>query len=212
MSTLPILVNGRQPLVDASVNQRLTGGVNEIRAALHAVQSARQRLESAVQQARAQGHTWAEIGAEMGMSRQAAFKRFGRPADPRGGDGIRGHRAHEVTALTDRVFTLIAAGEHAELARMMDPHTAEELTPDLVGATWRAVLAEIGTLDRCRDTRAELPDGTVVDDDDIVIGSVIGATTLECEAGEMLGRVAFDDTSRVVGILVVPTEHGPLPF
>ncbi|MFI2101668.1 hypothetical protein ACH436_00095 [Isoptericola sp. NPDC019693] len=186
--------------------------MREIRAALQAVQTARQQLDAAVRKARAQGHTWAEIGAEMGMSRQAAFKRFGRPTDPRSGEEIRGRGTDEVVALTDRVFALVAAGQHEELAGLMEPRTAEELTPDVVGAAWRSVLAEVGGLDRCRGTQVELPDGSVVADGEQVLGTVIGTTTLVCEAGEVLGRVAFDDASRVVGLLIVPTDHGPLPF
>ncbi len=47
--------------------------------------SAEEQLAATVARARESGHTWAEIGQILGTSRQAAFQRFGRPADPRTG-------------------------------------------------------------------------------------------------------------------------------
>ena len=41
--------------------------------------------QAAVERARTAGHTWAEVGQVLGISRQAAFQRFGRPVDPRTG-------------------------------------------------------------------------------------------------------------------------------
>jgi hypothetical protein len=47
-------------------------------------------MQAAVQRARELGRTWAEVGQVLGMSRQAAFQRFGRPSDPRTGQpGLR---------------------------------------------------------------------------------------------------------------------------
>ena len=48
-----------------------------IRHRLQATNIAEQELEDAVAQARAAGHSWAEIGNVLNISRQAAFKRFG---------------------------------------------------------------------------------------------------------------------------------------
>jgi hypothetical protein len=39
-------------------------------------------LRAAVERARAEGHTWQEIGEVVGTTRQAAFQRFGRPDLP----------------------------------------------------------------------------------------------------------------------------------
>jgi hypothetical protein len=59
----------------------------------------------------------------------------------------------------------------------------------------------------------ELPGGeTVVADDDAIVGIVVGATVLACEAGELAGRAAFDDAGLIVGLLIVPVGHAPLPF
>src|SRR5579863_6360267 len=47
---------------------------------------AEQVLRLCVQQSRDAGHTWQEIGDLLGVTRQAAFQRFGKPIDPRTGE------------------------------------------------------------------------------------------------------------------------------
>ena len=58
-----------------------------------------------------------------------------------------------------------------------------------------------------------------IESDERVVGTVVGAATLECEAGSLhervavsVAEVAVSDDALVVGILRVPTDHGPLPF
>ena len=46
---------------------------------------AEQVLRESVLLARTAGHTWQEIGDLLGVTRQAAFQRFGSPVDPRTG-------------------------------------------------------------------------------------------------------------------------------
>lgn len=169
-------------------------------------------MADAVTTARQQGRTWAEIGEDLGMSRQAAFKRFGKPVDPATGEQLSTRDAAGIRELTEGVFTLIAAGDYEHLGALMHPVTAQELPPAMIAETWRAVLAEVGSLERCVETRVELPGGTPLAEGDEVIGIVVGATVLDCEAGQVRGRVAFDEQSKVVGLLVLPMKHGPLPF
>ena len=146
------------------------------------------------------------------MTRQAAFKRFGKPVDPATGKTLQTRGIDQVRERTEQVFALIAAGDYEGLAEILHPATAQELSPELIAETWRRVLGDVGELQQCRDTRVELPGGEVIADDDRVIGTVIGATTLECEAGVAVGRVALDEDAKVVGILLLPENHGPLPF
>lgn len=42
---------------------------------------ARRNLADAVERARAAGATWAEIGSALGITRQAAYQRFGRDGE-----------------------------------------------------------------------------------------------------------------------------------
>lgn len=186
--------------------------MDEILAASDALQDARRSLESAVLTARASGHTWAEIGETLGMTRQAAYKRFGSPTDPRTGERIAKRGVADVVELTERVFTLIASADYAQLARLMHPSTALELSSNVIAATWQSVLTEVGELTELQNTHVVLLGGVVVETDEQVLGTVIGATVIECEAGQLLGRVAFSDEAKVVGLLIVPLDHGPLPF
>ncbi|WP_261820828.1 hypothetical protein [Nocardioides sp. OK12] len=52
-----------------------------VRRTAQAEQEVRSLLRQAVASARGAGHSWAVLGAELGMSRQAAQQRFGEPRD-----------------------------------------------------------------------------------------------------------------------------------
>ena len=75
----------RQLSVDSFVNQWLTSCMDpltSIRHCMQAVSLAEHELEDAVSQARIAGHSWADIGQALNVSRQAAFKRFGAVRNP----------------------------------------------------------------------------------------------------------------------------------
>lgn len=76
---------GRAVLDDAGVDERAVLGVPELLAVVAASARAERESEAllrrAVVSARAAGASWALIGAELGMSRQAAQQRFGGPAE-----------------------------------------------------------------------------------------------------------------------------------
>lgn len=187
--------------------------MGEIQDAQEALLRAREHLAAAVRAARAQGRTWADIGEELGMSRQAAFKRFGEPMDPTNSTPISTRSVAGLQKLTEDVFTHISAGDYETLATLMHPQTVVELPADVIADAWRRVLGEVGALERFSATRVELAGGAeVLGEHDTVIGTVVGATVIQCEAGEVQGRVAFDENNLVVGLLVLPMEHGPLPF
>ncbi|GAA1118587.1 hypothetical protein [Arthrobacter flavus] len=184
----------------------------KVTAAQAHLEQARIGLHDAVTAARAQ-HTWAEIGDVLGMTRQAVFKRFGSPRDPRTRATI---DAAQVTLdlidTTERVFRLIDAGDYDVLAPMMTKDTAAVLTRDLVLDTWARVVADTGNLTNCRDTRLELPDGTPVEAGETIRGTLIGRSLLDCDAGQWVGRVAYDANRNITGLHVVPPNHGPLLF
>ena len=53
-----------------------------VRRAAAAEQASRELLQQAVSAARGSGHSWATIGAELGLSRQGVQQRFGSRGDP----------------------------------------------------------------------------------------------------------------------------------
>ena len=63
-------------------------------------------MQQAVDQARAAGHSWREIGDVLGTTRQAAFQRFGHPVDPRTGAPM----STEIAAgAADRAVAILAS-------------------------------------------------------------------------------------------------------
>lgn len=113
---------------------------------------------------------------------------------------------------TEHVFDLIGAGEHDTLQEMIHPDVRTLLRPDVIAETWTRLLADVGAKESYADTHVAMPAGERIDDDDRVLGTVVGVTTLNCEAGEIMGRVAVDEQLRVVGLLIVPPDYEPLPF
>lgn len=186
--------------------------IDDVRAALEDLHRARARLQETVDLARASDVSWAEIGRALQITRQAAFKRFGHPRDPRTGGEMKPRSAHGVLELTERVFRCIDAGDYGAVHAVLTPPTAAVVTEQVVLDTWARVVAEVGNLVGFEDTGIELGDGTRLDASQEVLGTVVGDTTLRCEAGEMRGRVAVDDDGMVVGILVVPRDQTALPF
>ena len=53
--------------------------LDDVRRHYLSAESARHELEAAIVRARRKGATWAEIGAAMDVSRQAAAQRYGKP-------------------------------------------------------------------------------------------------------------------------------------
>lgn len=165
------------------------------------LEEARRELQQAVDGARAEGASWAEVGRTLGISRQAAFKRFGRPRDPRNGAPMPTRPLDHVPALTEQVFAQIAAGDYAAVRARMPEEVAAQLTEEAVMGTWARVVGSVGELERFEGTVVDLGDS---DADGETFGVVVGDTTLCHEAGELRGRVALDEHDRVVGLLVVP--------
>ena len=186
--------------------------IADVRAALEELDRARARLQETVDLARASDVSWAEIGRALQITRQAAFKRFGRPRDPRTGNEMKPRSVHGVVEITEHVFRRIDDGDYAAVLRLLTPATAAVLTEQVVLDTWARVVAEVGNLVGFEDTGIELGDSTRLDPSQEVLGTVVGDTTLHCEAGEMRGRVAVDDNGMVVGILVVPRDQTALAF
>lgn len=184
----------------------------EIGSAALALEVARIHLHTAVTHARAAGVTWARIGEHLGISRQAAYKRFGRPVDPRSGAPMNPRNVGDLTDRTEAAFWSLAAGEVEELRRQMSTQAREVLTAQDLLDTWSRAIAETGVLERAEHSVAALADGTVLDPSDRVVGSVVVATTLECEAGEWHGRIAWDADGAIAGLLVVAPSSEPWPF
>jgi hypothetical protein len=145
-----------------------------------------------VRRAREAGHTWAEIGQELGTSRQAAFQRFGRPSDPRTGapmEPVLPDAGDRATRLLDDLIS----GHWAAACATFDATVAAKLDPRKLAAVWAQVIGLIGQYER-RDAPSvfQAGDYTVVD------------TPLYFEAGERISRISYSQDAKVAGIFFLP--------
>ncbi|MCT2582625.1 DUF3887 domain-containing protein [Actinophytocola gossypii] len=147
-------------------------------------------LRRSVERARAAGHTWQEVGEALGISRQAAFQRFGRPVVPHpGADALPDAAERAIALLGDLV-----AGDWTAVRRDFDERMRAEIPAEQVATVWATVVGTIGRFERMGEPYTVLAgELTVVN------------VTLHCEAGEVLGRVSFHRDGSVGGLYLLPT-------
>jgi uncharacterized protein DUF3887 len=181
----------RQTIVDnVPERPRVLAAIGEAQAR---ARSAEEELAVSVAQARESGHTWAEIGRVLGTSRQAAFQRFGRPADPRTGQPM-APVVPGARELAGQLFGDLVAGRWAAVCAQFGPAVAARLDPSGLAAAWTQVIGMAGEFERHGEpSAARAGDYTVVD------------VPLFFEAGERIGRVSYDQDGRVAGLFFLPT-------
>jgi hypothetical protein len=170
------------------------------------------RLHDVVASARVRGVSWQQIGDALGVSRQAAFKRFGSSArdDAEGG----GMGTIDLTQRTTDVFRRLDAGDYEAVRALMTYSCGRVLTKRKVMAVWNEVVSATGRLEGCDDLTVHTPDGRTTLERFVNrrgAGAVVHAT-LRHEAGEWTGRVAYNADGRIVGLLVAPLHAENLPF
>ncbi|MDO5534679.1 MAG: hypothetical protein Q4F65_08515, partial [Propionibacteriaceae bacterium] len=104
-------------------------------------------LTRAVLDAREAGCSWAQLGEVLGVSRQAAFKRFGNPVDPESGRTLGTGPPVDPVTVAEAVFRNIAAADYPALHASMTNHCARELSRPRIASVWREVLASVGELE-----------------------------------------------------------------
>jgi len=168
---------------------RCARGVNDL---------AEQVLRLCVQQSRDAGHTWQEIGDLLGVTRQAAFQRFGKPIDPRTGEPM--DKTVRMTDAAERAVAIVTAvldGRMDEARRSFNPQVLEAFTDEVRGAGLATVTGLVGAFEGFGDGDPfvrRIGDHTVVD------------IPLCYEAGEMKARVAFDTDEKVAGIVIIAPD------
>lgn len=175
---------------------------NAVPAELTSVQIARDldalsdtALRVSVERARAAGHTWQEIGDLLGVSRQAAFQRFGRPLDPRTGEPMSNAALPDAANRATDLFINWIDGRHDEIVAHFDPTMTAQLPPDQIAAAWAQIIGMVGAYERMdKPLVRQLGDHTVVD------------IPLEFEAGQMKGRATFNKEGQVSGLFILTPE------
>lgn len=194
--------------------------MDQLHRALQAVREAERTLEAAVAAERAIGKSWADIGTRLGVTRQAAFKRFGSATNTLTGETMTARSTTHLPGLAEKLFTHIARGEEELTMGMIHPTARKELPWETISETWNMCLVELGALEGFADTFVTHPGGVAPIEsaaalaDDKLLGIAVVSTTLNQEAGDLMGRVAFDKDDAIVGILYLPVETPAeaLPF
>jgi len=151
-------------------------------------------LRALVAQARAGGHTWAEIGDVLHVTRQAAFQRFG------GGP--------EAIDASEALWPLAGAGARAisileaflderwkEVRADFDERMSNACSVAMLLTVRRTLAGELGAF-------ADMGTPTVA----LNRGYTVTDVPLAFERGDRTGRVALDADGRVAGFFVLPPE------
>jgi hypothetical protein len=168
------------------------GTLAEVGAAHRKVLEAQDLLRAAVERARAEGHTWQEIGDVVGTSRQAAFQRFGKPVDPRTGQAM----TAGLPDAADRALALLgdyASARFERVGDIFDETMRRELDTERLATVWAMVVGSVGTFERFGEPVAHAAgDLTVVD------------VLMHFEAGTAVAQVSFRPDGTVAGLFIRP--------
>ena len=150
-------------------------------------------MRAAVQGARQAGHTWAEVGQVLGMSRQAAFQRFSRPTDPRTGEPMSRSMLPDAAARGTALLTDLVAGRWAEVCRDFGDKVAQKLNAEGVALLWARCTAMLGQLEQMGGPVVyQAGDLTLVE------------AQLSFEAAERTARISYDRDGKIVGLFFLP--------
>jgi hypothetical protein len=167
------------------------GSLAAVGAARELAGAANVALQTAVDQARASGHSWKEIGDALQTTRQAAFQRFGRPVDPRTGTPMSRAALPGAAERAVTVFTDLAQGRWEEARRDFGGRLRDQLDAGRLADGWAHTASQVGAFERMGEPSAH---------------SLGQHTTVEIplfyEAGEAVGTVTFDRDAAVVGLSV----------
>lgn len=151
-------------------------------------------LRTLVQQARALGHTWAEIGELLHVSRQAAFQRFGGGHRPIAEEGV----AVPVEGAVDAAAPVLQAfldGRHDDARATFGPRMLEACSVELLADVRERVRQYGGEVQALGTPIVSVRDGYTGVDIPVAL-----------ERADGIGRVVLDGDRRVVGFFVRPAE------
>ena len=157
-----------------------------------------QVLKLCVQQCRDAGHTWQEVGDLLGVTRQAAFQRFGKPIDPRTGEPMdKTVRMTDAAARATEISAAVLDGRMDEARRSFNAEVLAAFTDEVRLDGLATVTGLVGAFEGFGEGEPfvrRIGDHTVVD------------VPLRYEAGDMKARVAFDTDEKVAGLFILAPE------
>ncbi|HET6732170.1 DUF3887 domain-containing protein [Mycobacterium sp.] len=163
-----------------------------VRAAHEIRDGAEALMASAVRQAREAGRTWQEIGEVLGVSRQAAFQRYGKPIDPRNGEVMNTSPLPDAVELARAVIDDHAHGRWANITARFDDTMRAGLTEEGLAEAWAYIAGLAGAYESHGDTDAvRAGDFTITN------------TPLAFEAGDFVARITFRDDRTIAGLFIL---------
>ncbi|WP_231514642.1 DUF3887 domain-containing protein [Mycobacterium sp. URHB0044] len=163
-----------------------------VRAARVVEDQAEALMAAAVHQARGAGHTWQEIGDVLGVTRQAAFQRYGRPIDPRTGKAMNTKPLPEADDLAGTVIDDLVHGRWADVSARFDATMRAGLTEEGLAEAWAQIIGMAGAYESHGATEAvRTADFTTTN------------TPLNFEAGEFVARITFRDDQTIAGLYIL---------
>ena len=166
-----------------------------VRRARHVDELAGQVLKLCVHKSRDAGCTWQELGDLLGVTRQAAFQRFGKPIDPRTGQPM--DKTVRMTDAAERAVKIVTDVLEDRMDEARPSFNAEVLaafTDEVRGNAMATVAGLVGAFEGFGTAEPfvrRIGDHTVVD------------IPLRYEAGDMKARVAFDADEKVAGLFIL---------
>ncbi|MEU9101002.1 DUF3887 domain-containing protein [Streptomyces sp. NPDC048361] len=169
-----------------------------VRRAQDADALAEQVLKLCVQQSRDAGHTWQELGDLLGVTRQAAFQRFGKPIDPRTGEPMdKTVRMPDAAERALQIVTDVLEGRMDAARPTFNAEVLAAFTDEVRVDALATVAGTVGAFEGFGDGDPfvrRIGDYTVVD------------IPLRYEAGDLKARVSFDTDEKVAGLVIIPKE------
>ena len=153
-------------------------------------------LRLSIERAREAGRTWQELGDVLGVSRQAAFQRFGHPVDPRTGQAMSDAMLPGAADKATELMINWIEERYDDVMPELNELTVERLTA-LGGlpAAWALLIGTVGGYEGMGEAAArQAGDMTIVD------------IPMTFESGEMKGRVVYDKQGKVAGLFVLPPD------
>lgn len=178
----PVLTAGNDPIDLVRAAHQIRDGADAL-------------MVAAVRQAREAGRTWQEIGQVLGISRQAAFQRYGRPIDPRNGEVMNTSPLPGAIELARAIIDDHAHGRWADITERFDETMREGLTEEGLAEAWAYLAGLAGAYQSHGDTEAvRAGDFTITN------------TPLTFEAGEFVARVTFRDDRKIAGLYILSPD------
>lgn len=152
-------------------------------------------VAAAVERARHAGRTWQDIGAVLGVTRQAAFQKFGKPIDPRTGDTLSMSPLAEASELAHAVIENLAHGNWDAIESELDPQMRERLSAQALATAWTQVIGTAGAYEsHSNPITVRAADLTVTN------------TQMAFEAADFTARIIFHDDHTIAGLFILSPE------